>query len=104
MLVEKLNNNEYILQCDGCDELFIHRTGKIKFCEFCRICSSHYNTVFWKKIRLKILKRDKYSCKYCDGPADSVDHIKPINKGGTDDEDNLTSSCRSCNSKKSDNS
>lgn len=39
-------------------------------------------------------------CTYCGKPADTIDHIVPIAKGGTGDIDNLTPACRSCNSKK----
>lgn len=39
-------------------------------------------------------------CTYCGSPADSIDHIIPVTKGGTSDRENLTPACRSCNSKK----
>jgi 5-methylcytosine-specific restriction endonuclease McrA len=39
-------------------------------------------------------------CAYCGGPGGTVDHIIPVALGGTDDEENLTSACQSCNSKK----
>lgn len=54
----------------------------------------------WAEIRAEILKRDNYICEYCGKEADSVDHIRPVCKGGTDDAANLVSSCRRCNSKK----
>lgn len=57
----------------------------------------------WRVLRLKILARDEYTCRYC-GSSDplvmQVDHVHPITLGGTDDESNLVAACRSCNAKK----
>jgi 5-methylcytosine-specific restriction endonuclease McrA len=39
-------------------------------------------------------------CSYCGGPADRIDHITAIARGGTSDLDNLTAACRPCNSRK----
>jgi len=39
-------------------------------------------------------------CSYCGLPAESVDHIVPPGRGGTDEWDNLTAACLSCNSSK----
>lgn len=55
----------------------------------------------WDKTRKRILGRDKYLCQPClrasmITPASQVDHIKPKAQGGTDDEDNLQSICKSC--------
>lgn len=50
-------------------------------------------------IRLAVFERDGWRCAYCDthtGPF-HVDHIFPVSKGGTDDMENLTCSCMSCN-------
>ena len=58
-------------------------------------------------LRKKIFERDDYTCVYCgkslwkNGIKLEVDHIIPISKGGTDDIDNLTTSCRKCNREKS---
>lgn len=57
-------------------------------------------------LRYKILKRDGFCCRYCGlSAADKVvlhiDHIVPLSKGGTDDEDNLCAACESCNLGKS---
>lgn len=56
----------------------------------------------WQQTRLKILKRDNYICAYCGGEANSVDHIHPVEHGGTDDENNLVAACTPCNSQKKD--
>lgn len=40
-------------------------------------------------------------CAYCRvTPAETIDHVKPLSKGGTNDATNLVPACFSCNSKK----
>lgn len=61
-----------------------------------------------KKIRFEIFKRDKFSCKYCgkspaNGSILNVDHVIPVAHGGTNDFENLVTSCFDCNNGKSDN-
>ena len=53
----------------------------------------------WKKIRLRILSRDQYTCYYCGDEANQVDHIIPIKDEPSMafDESNLVSACRRCN-------
>ncbi len=59
-----------------------------------------------KRLRFEILKRDGFRCSYCGATPDvsglHVDHIIPRANGGTDEPANLTASCQSCNSGKSD--
>lgn len=43
----------------------------------------------------KILALDP--CAYCGGPADEIDHIVPIVRGGTSEWGNLTAACKACN-------
>ena len=60
-------------------------------------------TSHWKKIRIKVLQRDAYTCAYCGiGNANEVDHVWPKSKGGEDTLDNLVACCRSCNIQKKD--
>jgi 5-methylcytosine-specific restriction endonuclease McrA len=59
----------------------------------------------WKLIRLRVLSRDGWVCTYCNkdlkGADATVDHITSRKVGGDMwDMDNLTSACKSCNSKK----
>lgn len=60
----------------------------------------------WETTRLRILNRDGWVCGYCGDPLEgsnaTVDHIVAIAHGGTDDDTNLISACRSCNGRKSD--
>ena len=53
-------------------------------------------------LRFEVLRRNKFCCSYCgkaaaDGHRLVIDHIHPLSKGGTNDIDNLTSSCDDCN-------
>jgi len=50
---------------------------------------------------LAIIHRDGHQCSRCLTTDDlTLDHIVPVEKGGSDDLDNLQILCRSCNSKK----
>lgn len=53
--------------------------------------------------RLKIMLRDGGHCLHCASAEDlSIDHIVPVSKGGSDDDDNLQTLCGRCNSSKKD--
>lgn len=52
----------------------------------------------WRKRRRIVLKMHDYLCVYCGDVASAVDHVIPINKGGTDHLDNLVAACMTCNS------
>lgn len=46
-------------------------------------------------------KRDGRPCAYCAAPADTIDHVVPLVRGGTNYEGNLVPACRKCNCSKS---
>lgn len=51
--------------------------------------------------RLSIYKRDQYHCVNCGSRNRlTIDHILPVDKGGTDDVDNLQTMCHACNQEK----
>lgn len=63
------------------------------------------------KAKKRSLKSEKYSakeifdyfgntCVYCLSPAQALDHVDPISRGGDDTKENLVTSCKSCNSSK----
>ena len=59
----------------------------------------------WEKLRKKILERDRYLCQEClkcgiYKTATDVDHIVPLAKGGSNDENNLQSLCHECHKHK----
>lgn len=52
-------------------------------------------------LRLAILTRDNYRCRYCGSNAYlELDHIIPLSKGGATSYENLQVLCRGCNSRK----
>jgi len=60
-----------------------------------------------KRLRFSIFNRDGFACQYCGRTPDMdnvllhVDHVISIKDGGTDDRENLLTSCRDCNLGKS---
>lgn len=51
--------------------------------------------------RTLVYARDGYRCRHCGTTEDlTIDHIFPWSEGGTDDEANLQTPCRPCNSRK----
>jgi DnaD/phage-associated family protein len=56
-------------------------------------------------LRFEIFQRDQHTCQCCGRQAPEVeleiDHLIPVARGGTDDFENLLTSCRECNSGKS---
>jgi len=57
----------------------------------------HYRSADWRARRVRILVRDAYTCANCgrvvSGKAAHVDHIVPLEEGGTDAEANLQVLC-----------
>lgn len=55
----------------------------------------------WYKLRWTILERDSFTCQYCGQFAPNVmlhvDHRVEVCNGGTNDPDNLITSCAACN-------
>lgn len=52
---------------------------------------------------LKVLTRDAHTCVYCGTPGGDlhVDHVVPQSWGGSNEYDNLVTSCARCNIEKS---
>lgn len=53
-------------------------------------------------VKLNMWRRDNFTCVYCNSKAShsvelTLDHVIPKSKGGTNNQDNLVTSCRSCN-------
>lgn len=52
--------------------------------------------------RRTVLERDGHRCAYCDGRADTVDHVLPHARGGAHVWENVVAACRTCNGRKAD--
>jgi hypothetical protein len=56
-------------------------------------------------LRSQLFERDGWSCRYCgehlDAATATLDHVIPVSRGGTNDAENLATSCMMCNSIKS---
>lgn len=52
--------------------------------------------------RRAVFGRDSHLCQYCDGPAESLDHVLPRSRGGPHSWENVVACCRSCNIRKGD--
>ena len=53
-------------------------------------------------VRKRVLKRDSYSCVYCDEHTKGIDHVIPWCSSGHSEEDNLVACCSVCNRAKQD--
>ena len=52
-------------------------------------------------VRLRIFERDGYECRSCEANSSlEIDHVIPISRGGSSDDDNLQVLCASCNRSK----
>jgi 5-methylcytosine-specific restriction endonuclease McrA len=52
--------------------------------------------------RRRVLARDRHTCVYCGAAADTIDHIRPVSRGGKNEWTNLVAACRRCNCRKAD--
>ncbi len=58
-----------------------------------------------KRVRLtpsrsEVMRRDDGTCQYCGSVATTIDHVRPVSKGGASTWDNLVAACWPCNNKK----
>lgn len=66
------------------------------------MANARYNSAYYQRVRLEVLNRDAYTCHYCGQEANTVDHLIPISKGGTDQAENMVAACNKCNASKRD--
>lgn len=79
-------------------EVAIEQKLKVNY-EHCRRLANR--TIANPELRQQVFSRDGFACRKC-GTKDflSVDHIKPVFRGGLDELDNLQTLCVPCNSRK----
>jgi hypothetical protein len=57
----------------------------------------------YRRHRTKVFERDGHQCVYCGSTEDlELDHVVPVNRGGSNSIDNLATCCKTCNSRKRD--
>lgn len=56
-------------------------------------------TIRWSK--KGVLRRDNFTCAYCGGHGNTIDHIVPKDSGGRNEWLNTVAACTPCNSSKS---
>lgn len=60
-----------------------------------------YTDAAWRRVRLAVLRRDRYICQWCGDPATQVDHVVPLIEGGERlAPSNLVASCLPCNARR----
>ncbi len=52
--------------------------------------------------RRAVFARDAWTCQYCGGTAENLDHVVPKSRGGLHVWENVVAACRRCNAKKED--
>lgn len=84
-----------------------HSGGFLTHLIFTDLLKSNYNrkkrkvVSNYRTILKQLLHRYHFKCAFCSGANNlTIDHIKPVKLGGTDDISNLQILCKSCNSKK----
>src|SRR6266511_222792 len=50
--------------------------------------------------RRAVFARDEWTCQYCGGSAENVDHVIPRSRGGGHTWENVVAACRKCNARK----
>lgn len=67
--------------------------------------SDHKRKTISKKTREQVRQDQGVECHYCSRKTTTrnrhLDHIVPVESGGTNDPDNLVVSCKACNARKS---
>jgi 5-methylcytosine-specific restriction endonuclease McrA len=52
--------------------------------------------------RVGVLQRDHYTCAYCGGYGNTIEHVIPESRGGENSWFNLVAACAGCNGRKDD--
>ena len=83
-------------------EIAAHRNGEELYSVATRRIRP--TTPEWVTIRRRIFQRDNYTCTYCGahGVRLECDHVVPVSRGGSNEDNNLATACFDCNRSKKD--
>lgn len=96
----------YDVNCNIFTEMSAKLATKYVIGGSCKIIKEIPNKVMFfyptilKKTKEFIRERDNYTCHYCGGYGDTVDHIVPQAKGGLHTPKNMVCACKKCNEEK----
>jgi HNH endonuclease len=98
-----MNEKASIIAADGENPVFgssgmWDRPSVIILRRYVRVPSGHNVPVS----RRGVLRRDGHRCMYCNGTANTIDHVLPRSRGGNDSWENLVACCLKCNNQKGD--
>ncbi len=97
-----LRNKAVVLESDGRLLRSEHMTLEVPQV----LCLTRYVYVPYRGVvpptRRTVLQRDRHRCAYCDGTADTVDHVLPRSRGGAHEWTNVVAACTRCNHRKAD--
>ena len=102
-LILVLNQKATVLA--GAGDLTVHSATETLQLPSVILLSRYVRVPLTRKIpvtRRGVLRRDGWRCAYCSKAANTIDHVQPKSKGGTDSWENLVACCFRCNNQKSD--
>ena len=59
-----------------------------------------YHTRAWEQVRRLVIARDGGLCTLCGRPGNTVDHLREVRDGGTDEMGNLRLLCAACHNRR----
>lgn len=112
--------NAFMSETGWCEDLFVLRDAALSLADHLGLSARWYDPLTYDEamadrassrgkvkqiipadLRAKIFERDDNTCQGCGATKHlTIDHKHPESKGGTLDEDNLWTLCKSCNSSK----
>jgi 5-methylcytosine-specific restriction endonuclease McrA len=93
---EVLEQTERVLHAET---MTMARPAVIRLVTYVRIPRDAHSR---KITRRAIFARDGWTCQYCGGSAENLDHVVPRSRGGLHVWENVVAACRRCNAKKMD--
>lgn len=87
---------------DGAGDIFLRLIcEEAGICPTVKVSPRRISYSISARKRLRIYERDGYECLTCGARKDlTIDHVRPQSKGGSNEDSNLQTLCRSCNCSK----